>query len=517
MPNVTADEINTQKHVRFFVQPGGSSPANPLHFSGTDNTYLNIEESNNPVRGGITPIRVHDPRRPGRYRNVGRTVEPPDFPSSTVQFMQKKDVLPRHLTTLPDCLAAIFMVVGDCRDLSDFQGGWSSYVKVYSNGLVTDVTEAGGSFDGDEALMDDLEYVWDAIYNIGKLGFSEKATTEVYSEVVDIVYGSRVQCGICGPADNGTSLIYALINNTVASPGSGPAVAYSLKGQNGPWTVTNINGAAAGDVPKAIDVVGQYLIAVFDNGTTGGYFYAQLNAITGMPGTWTKVTTSFVTAKAPQDVFVNTSREIWFAGKGGYVYKTDNILAGVTTIDAGNTTTQTLNRIHGLDEVIVAAGEGATLIYSLNRGNSFTLETNPPAGATNIDALSVNGDYLWWVGTDNGKVFYNDSQGENVWIELTFPGTPLLIQDIVFPTPEVGYLALTTSGPTAVFYTTFNGGKDWTNSSPRILNFPTLDRVNRIAAPEVDNANVAANNVALAGLAGNGTDGIILIGTAATL
>lgn len=517
MPKVTADEINTQKHVRFFVQPGGASPANALYYSGQDNAYLNIEEATNPVRGGITPIRVHDPRRPGRYRTIGRTIEPPDFPSSDVEFMQKKDVLPRHLTTLPDCLFAIYQVVGDCKDLSDFNGGWSSYVKVYSNGLAGDTTEGGGSFDGDEAIMDTLPVTWDAIYNIGKLGFTERATTEVYSEVIDTVYGSRVQCGICGPADNGTKLIYELINNTIASPGSGPAVAYSLNGQNGPWTVTNINGGAAGDVPKAIDIVGQYLVVVFDNGTTGGYFYSLLNTITGQPGTWAKVTTGFVTGKAPQDVWVNSSREVWLAGKGGYIYKTDNILAGVTVNNAGETTTQTLNRIHGLDEIVVAGGEGATLIYSLTGGNSWAVETNAPAGATNIDALSVNGDFLWWVGTDNGKVFYNDAQGEAAWVELTFPGTPVAIQDIVFPTPEVGFLALTTSGPTAVLYATMNGGKSWTSTSPRILNFPTLDRVNRIATPEVDNYNVAVNNVALAGLAGNGTDGIILIGTAATL
>ena len=313
MPKITADEINTQKHVRWFVQPGGPGPFNPSYYSGQDNAYMTIETADNPRTGGISPINVHDPTRVGVYRRIGRSVEAADFPSATVLFYQSKNVLPRHLTTLPDCFSNFYMVVGDCRDLSDFVNGWSSYVKVFSIGEVTEITEAGSAFDSDDALQDELQYTYNAIYNVGKLGFGEEAAVEVYSELIDVTFGNRVQCGSCGPADNGTKLIYAVSDNTIASVGEPPAITYSTNGKDGPWTTTNINGAASTDVPKAIAVVGQFLIVVFEDAAAGGYFYAEINAITGVPGTFTKMATGFVSGKAPQAVYVASAREIWFA------------------------------------------------------------------------------------------------------------------------------------------------------------------------------------------------------------
>lgn len=514
--NVRADEINTQKHVRFWVQPGGPGPANKVYYSGQDNTYMNIESGENPVRGDISPRNVHDPRVAGRYRQVGREISAPDLPSWSVMFYQKKDVLPRHLVELQNCYVNFYMLVGDCKDLSDFMNGWSSYVKIYSLGQMTTQTEAGGSFDGDDVLTDELPFTGAAILNVGALGFGKEATAEVFSEIVDITYGSRVQCGACGPADDGTKLIYALMKNTTASPGTAPSIVYSVNGQNGPWTATIITGAAAGDVPMSIDVVGQNLMVTFDNGTTGGYFYAEINRITGRPGTFTKVTTGFVTAKAPQDVFVQSAREIWFCGKGGYIYKSENIQAGVSVVDAGDTVTDKLQRIHGVDEVLVTTGENGNVVYSLNRGQSWQTVTVAPA-ALNIDALWVVDDYTWFVGDDSGDVFYTRSQGQDTWVDLGMPDAATAIQDIVFATPEVGYIAYTLSGPTAVIRATYDGGYSWTTTSPRILNLPVFDRANRLAVPIVPNLNYAANNLAVGALAGNGTDGLILVATAATL
>ncbi len=51
----------------------------------------------------------------------------------------------------------------------------------------------------------------------------------------------------------------------------------------------------------------------------------------------------------------------------------------------------------------------------------------------------------------------------------------------------------------------------------RISQFPTLDRVNRLAYPDVADVTktgVMSNNLAMAGLADNGTDGYIGLGIA---
>lgn len=518
MTKITASEINTQKHVRYFAQRGGANPANPIRYSGQDSTYINIESVSNPVRGDINRVNVHSPNRIGTYRPVAQTVDAPDFPTATVQFYEKKDVLPAHLVNMRSCKTTFYQVVGDCKDLSDFDNGWSSYIKVLADGTVTTPEEAGGSFDGDEALTDELEFTFSQVYNIGKIGFSERATTEVYSEVKDIVYAGRENCGNCGPNDDGTNLIYAVTDNTVGSPGDTPSVYYTTDGGI-TWTQLLINGSASTDVPVAIDIVGQYLIVVFDDGSTGGYFWSEINNITGVPSsTWTKVTTGFTTSKQPTDVFVANAREVWFSGKGGYIYKSSaNITSGVSVIDAGDATTNDLNRIHALDEVIVAVGNSGNVIYSVNRGETFATTVTYPTGVASNSSVQVLSDYTWWVGDESGGLYYTNDQG-NSWTSAGFlPSDITKVNDVVFVTSEVGFCAAQTADPTARIYATMNGGVSWTTSSPRILNLPTFDYVNRMAYPQIENVSLAVNNLAVAGLAGDGADGIILVATATVL
>jgi hypothetical protein len=511
MNKVNSDEIITKTMLRYFVQPGGADPENPVYYSGVSSAYMNIESVSNPISGGISPINVQDPSRVGLYRKVGSQRDPADFATFTVQFMQKLNALPAHLVRLGECPTNFYEVAGLCQDLSDFLGGWSAYVKVMSDSAPTNATEGGGAFDSGEAVMDEVEYTAQGgVFNIGKLGIGEFGAVTVYSEVVDIVYGSQETCGNCGPANDGTRWIYALMKNTVASTGQAPSFSYSVD-YGVTFTDLAITGSASTDVPVAAAIVGKYLVAVFDDGATGGYFISEINSITGIPGAFTKVITGFTTGKAPTDIYVASASSIWFSAKGGYIYQATNILSGVSVENAGAATTNQLNRIDGLGEVIVLVGASGTVVVSLNRGETFNTTTANPSG-NSLNALSVNGQYLWWVGDASGGIFYTKTQGASWTTMAAVPATVTAIQDIVFVNKEVGYIVGTSAGPTAELYTTWNGGYSWTNSTPRILNFPTFDRVNRIAVPDSSNRNTNVNNVAWAGLGGNGTDGIILLG-----
>lgn len=515
MNNPSSNEVITKNMLRYYVQPGGPDPENAVLYSGVSSDFMNIESMSNPVSGGISPIQVQDPARVGKYKDVGTQIDPPDYATFTVQFLQKLNTLPRHLVSLGECPSNFYEVAGLCADLSDFLGGWSAYVKVMSDALPTSATEGGGSFNSGEMVQDEVEFTAKGgIYSIGKLGIGEFASVVVYSEVIDIVYGSQETCGNCGPTNDGTRWIYALMKNTVASSGQAPSFSYSVD-YGASWTDLAITGSVSTDVPVATAIVGKYLIAVFDNGTTGGYFYAEINAITGIPGAFTKVTTGFVTGKAPTDIYVASASAIWFSGKGGYIYKSTNIQSGVTASNAGNATTNQLNRIDGLGEIIVCVGASGTVVASLNRGETFTTTTSNPS-ANSLNTVSVNGQYLWWVGDSAGGVFYTKTQGASWTTKAAVPATVTAIQDIVFTNKETGYIVGTSSGPTAEIYTTWNGGYSWTNGTPRILTFPTFDRVNRIAVPASSNRNTNVNNIALAGLGGNGTDGIILLGKASS-
>ena len=71
--------------------------------------------------------------------------------------------------------------------------------------------------------------------------------------------------------------------------------------------------------------------------------------------------------------------------------------------DAGNATTNDLSRIHGRDEIIVASGASDTLVYSTNRGESWSTLTSTITGT--IQALWVVDDYLCLIVT--GKQAYH--------------------------------------------------------------------------------------------------------------
>lgn len=525
MPRPTSEEIITQQHKRNYLQLGAARPGNVVQYAGQGTQYLVIEGVTKPILGGITPIRVPDPHRTGAYRNVARSRSAPDFPSATLRLMEKHGSLPFQLGDLT-CPFNLYEVTGRCTDLSDFLRGWDDYVLVYS---LVEVTEASPgdrtAFEDDEAIEDELSITIGDIYPVGKLGFGEQAGTLVDREVADIVYGSKLQCGNCGPTDDGTNWIYAITKSSGSgSPGLPAELIYSTDGGQ-TWNETGITGIGATEDPIGIDIVGQYLVVLSrtaSSATTGGYYYAAINTYTGVPGAFTKVTTGFVANRQPNDLYVAGPNEVYFAADGGYIYKATDITSGVTVNNAGSATTSNLIRIDGIDHVIVAAGAASTVIRSINRGSTWTTTADNPSDIPlTIQALEVIDEYRYWVGTtSSGRLFYTLSGGET-WATKEFAGSGAGgVMDIVFATDEVGYFSYASNDPTATLFATWNGGQDFIASSDtaqkRMLNWPTFDRANRLAVPAVG-PTVSSNNIAVGGLGGNGTDGAIFLGIAAEL
>lgn len=514
MPRPNADEIVKQSHRRAFSQRGGARPNNRIRYAGADEQYMEIGDTETPVRGGSDPIRVHNPYRRGGYRNVGATVDAPDFDSGSINFMVKHGGISWIAGDL-SCPNNFYELVGVCRRPDDFANGWTDFVVVYSGAKANDRSRTGNTtFEDDEGSMHEVEFTYEGgVYEVGALGFGEQGAAQVEREVVDVVFGSTVDCGNCGNTDDGTGRIYAVTKSSGAgSPGTPAEVIYTTDG-GATWNNVNITGLGGTADPTGIAVVGNFLVVLDTTGN--GYYYAEINPLTGVPGTWTNVTTGFVTSKQPTDIYVAGASEVYFSGNGGYVYKSTDITAGVTAINAASATTANLVRIHGLDETIVAVGESGAIIVSTNRGATFATSTTSPTSAT-IRALFVLDAYRFWIGTSGGKVYYSLTAGAT-WVEQTFSGAAV-IDDIVFATDEVGYIAARTATPAARLHTTYNGGASWSSSAttgnPRILNFPTFSRANRIAVP-TDVPNVtAANNVVLAGLSAGGTDGVLFQGIA---
>jgi photosystem II stability/assembly factor-like uncharacterized protein len=516
----TTSEILLNEHVRNFIQWNGSKPANSPKFSGLDAQYMMVSGVERPEAGDISPIYVHDPRRAGKYRQIARTTSPADLPSATISFYEKLRGVARHLIQI-GCFT-LYDVIGDCTDLSSFTSGASAYTLIYSEGTVTsksfgDRSTAG---DTDNPLTTEIGATFVDIYPAGTIGFGEVAAVDITREAIDLVYANKGGCVNCDTSDIYTSWLYVVTASSGGSPGMPAEVVYTTDGGL-TWQSTNITGMGANEDPVFVDVYGDKLIVgskTAGGATTGGYYYASINANTGALGTWTKVSTGFVAAKQPNDIYID-GKTFYICGDGGYIYKSDDITTGVTVLNAGSATTNNLLRIHGYEDHIVSVGAASTIIRSINRGITWSATTTTVSlVALDIAALYVMDREYYWVGTSNsGRLFYTVTGGD-LWVQKVHPGTGIgNIRDILGATSECIHFAYG-NGTTATLYTSVDAGVDFVSSADsaqkRIANWPVFTRANRLAVPQGPDRGTVANYLAVAGLSGGGTDGIALIGLA---
>jgi hypothetical protein len=517
MPVTQSNENLGQNYIRAFTQRGGPSPSNPIRYSGMDEQYLMVGDISRPDRGGINAINVNDPNVRGLFKQTGITIDAPDIPGAEITFKQKYGGIPWYKFRL-NCPLNVYESEGLCNDPADPLNGWLT-MNLLSRGLSSDKTYAGRTpFDGSDESTAAVQFSWlGDVYSVGGISIGEQASVDVTTEVVDIVYGGFAQCSDCGPANDGTKWVYALQQTAGGSSAALGKVLYSTD-FGATWTASAITGLGIGVLVTAMDIVGQYLVVVAK--TENAYYVSQINSSTGAPGAWTKVTTGFVATKTPNELFVESPTRTYFVADGGYIYVSTDILSGVSVLSAAGATTNNLTRIHGGAGVLLAVGASNTILKSTNRGSTWAATAGSVTGAHS--AVSVNTPQQYYLGTldTTGKVWYTENGGAS-WTQLNLPNSSALtaIQDVVFPTLECGYIAATRAGPTAAIYATVLGGALWgeNNTSRLPGNLPTFGRANRLAVPRVPDNQIAANNIAVAGLSGGLVDGVIYIGAAPVL
>jgi photosystem II stability/assembly factor-like uncharacterized protein len=318
------------------------------------------------------------------------------------------------------------------------------------------------------------------------------------------VFGTSIRCGDCGVPNDGTKFIYIACKGAAAAK---PTVVYSTDGGVN-WASVSIAPAANAEDLVAIDIVGQNLVCVSKTGGTASascLYVAPINVVTGVPSsTWSKITPSALNStNTLNDIYVAASSEVYFVADGGYIYKSVDVLSDMGVIDAGVATAQNLLRIHGAGDTIYASGASGAVVKSTNRAQSFAATTSNPGAGSN-QALYVLTPFIAWVGNAAGALYYTLDGGET-WTQKNFTGlTAVGVQDVYFPTDEVGYVAFTIAGTNARLATTINGGERWVDSAqttPRLSAVSAGTVFNRIAAPVSRDGATDANTVLIAGLA----------------
>lgn len=507
-------ETNQQKNARPYFQFGGARPnIKPLYYGGETN-YAMIGGASFPQRGGVEPQWTRSQFSVDGFDLTGTTITPPDLPEATITFREKMGIIPRHLLNL-GCELNAYVLRGQCTSLDVFNTGWSSYVQIFARGLVTDRSRNDeNSFEDDDAIETELTSVFrGGIYPAGQIGFTDRNTTGITLQVQDVTYANKTVCGECGPANDGTQWIYAVETGGGAAD---PIVHYSVDGGL-TWATSSITPAANAEAPAAIRVMGNYLVVISptaQGATQGGMYYTTINTVTGVPSSsWTLATTGFANTQEPRDMVVLGPREAYIACDGGVILRVTDVPSGAVSL--GAVSANDLGRIHAAGDCIVAVGASATVVKSLNRGQSFVATTTSPGAATNT-AVHVLDRNRYWVGNTAGAVYYTLDGGETAWTAKALGVTPTAIQDIRFGTNEAGYIAYTLSSLGRLAWT-LDGGYSWEQSQniqPRLLgvnSLGTTQRYNRIAIPGVYDPGINANYLSIAGL-GATTDGALMVG-----
>lgn len=456
-------------------------------------------------QGDITPIRVPDPARYGKFITVDRIKGQQGLPTISIEGRLSRELSELLQLVRKGCPLDLQLHAGLCEDPRDFNNGWEKvYILEGAEPTSYDTAEFGALDADQEAVVNETIPLsgldW---YELKRIVGGEVAAAEVLQEVVDITICDSRQCGECGIPSNGCEKIFAVTLSAGGSPGLPAKVIFSQDG-GATWDTSVITSLGATEDPTAIACVGSYLVVVSND--SDSLHYASLLDILAGTETWVEMSTGFVGAKGPNAIFSLGSVFNWMAGDGGYIYFADDITSTVTVQSAGSASVNNLAAIHGSDELnLVAVGASNTVLFSHDGGQVWSLIVGPAVGV-DLSAVWVKSDNVWIIGTADGRLFYT-RDGGGTWVAKAFPGGGSgKVQDISFSTPSVGYMSHTTTAPRGRILRTIDGGHSWYVLPEQAgLTLPDNDRFTAIFACAED-----PNLVFGAGLGANAIDGIIV-------
>ena len=402
------------------------------------------------------------------------------------------------------CGVDVHIHFGKCTDPTAFNTFTKAFVMenaFFSNWSAEDL---GALESGDRNPINETGSISaKTIYEVMQLSLAEVAGSIVTNEVVDVTICDQVACGECEEDSSGCQHIYAISKAAGGSPGTPADIIHTVDGSN--WYADDIDSLGAAEDPNAVGCVGDYVVVV--SNASGSAHYALKSEVDDVDydETWVEIATGFV--GAPNDVWKATGgRYLYICGDSGYVYRTDDITAGVTALDAGVATSENLNAIHMISDIFgVAVGDNNALVYTED-GETWAALTGPLAGA-NLNAVWCVSDTVWFIGTATGYLYYTVDKGANFTVK-GFPGSGAgVVHDISFPSDAVGYLAHATVTPAGRILRSYDGGYSWNILPEGTGTIPANDRIGALASCIYD-----VNFIVGVGLADDGADGIIVRG-----
>lgn len=458
--------------------------------------------------GDITSIEVPSSLQYNQYEKVGEiqgAVENPTLPLT----VQRKLAISRLLDLARRrCPFDVHVHTGLCEDPRDFDAGWQLIdVLEGVRGTTFSTEDVGSLTSGDEdKVTESLETSGRLLYQISHMSYAKRAESQVTSQVIAVNVCDKPNCGDCGAASDGCSIVFAVTDPAGSSPGLLPEVVYTSDGYTNAGQNTIVT-FAIGENPDDAACVGTYYVVVSSDSLS--HHVATKSDILADLNGWSEVASGYVTAKGPQAIVSISPRDTFVAGRGGYIYFMSDPLSGVTVLDAGVATVENLNDIDAFSvDAFVAVGDNNAVVYSLNGGSSVAAVTGPAAGV-NLICVAMRSLSEWWVGTANGKLYYTTDSGLT-WTQKGLPGSTLTSVDAIrWASNTVGFVLGNTSTTGKVFRT-ISGGNSW-YVEPATASGQTMPTQKKLIAMDVCLQEV--NHLYAGGQATGGVDGVLIKGS----
>lgn len=401
------------------------------------------------------------------------------------------------------CRVDFYALMGKCGNPQDFTEGGEKWVYFPDGRISNHGYENFGAYGSDEnnptnEMVDaSSDGYWEYLYMKQEPIGGSVTTREIYT--VDVYTGN--DCENCPePCDR----VFAAMAGASATPGTKPTILYSADGGE-TWSSQTITTLFSNEDVADGAVIGSDIVYV--SNISNSIHYTNIELLYDATNTWAESTSGFVLNKGPRAISSADARHTWVVGDGGYVYFVKNHKVGAEVQDAGVVTTQNLNAVHAMDTLkVLAVGNSNAVLYTTSGGVSWLSVTGPAVGVA-LGACWMWDATTWLVGEGaggNGRLWLTVNSGWT-WTQVGLPSNYLRIDKIVFISDAEGYISARTGG-TSIILRTITGGAEWV----------TLPQGKRAVAVEnsylrdVAVCSKFSNTVFAAGLADNGTAGVIL-------
>lgn len=462
--------------------------------------------------GDITKIECPDPQRFGRYIDIGEFRGTVERPTMTIMGRYARD-LRSELLRLARAGCALDIPItlgGECKDPSVFNTGWEKII--YLNAAIltnwspdNDLGSLGS--DGQNTVNESSDISARSMYEVLPLSLVERAGSIISNELVDGFAIDGLQCPGCGVPGEGHTLFYFVSLAAGGSPSTAADVVYSLN-SGGAWSVSEVDSLGAAEDATGIAKIGSYVV-VTSNDSASLHYVLQSDLNETGDETWQEVTTGFVATGEPNDIW-SVGNKAFIVGDGGYIYSTVDPTAGVTALDEGSAVSDDLNAVHAINEEFAIAVGNAGAILKTTDGVQWQSLTRFVGVGVNLTCCWMLDKNIWYVGGNDGNLYYTEDAGVT-WNTKTFPGSGSgIVRDIAFATRGVGYLSHSTATPAGRVLRTISGGNSWYVLPEGASSIPANDRVTALAVPDGEET---ANLFAGGGLADDGSDGFLVVGS----